>query len=301
MHVLFAILGAAIVLFTLRDIFHTLFHPSGSGAIGEYWSKWIWSLFRALSRLRGNKKHLPLAGPTSLVVIILTWALLLWIGWGLFLWPFAVHGFSFNNQLAHQCRYAIIDALYLSVMNLATLGASDMSPNAAWLRLFAPLEALIGFVLFTASVSWVLSIYPALERRQSTANEIALIQDSEADGKLLIATDPQYGADLLTELKASMVTLRGDLIQFPITYYFHALDNRDNFAAVIAYLYDLALRIETETDSPTLNYAAHMLVGSLYDMARILGREFLKIEKPDDPAEVFARYREDHMSEGRHL
>lgn len=301
MHVFFAIVGAALVLFTLRDIFHTLFHPSGSGAIGEFLSKWIWAVFRGWSRLRGNKHQLPLAGPTSLVAIILSWAVLLWIGWGLLLWPFALHGFAFNDRLTHQSKYAILDALYLSIMNLATVGASDVSPQAQWLRLFAPLEALIGFVLFTASVSWVLSIYPALERRQSAANEIALIQDSEADGKSLTHTDPEYAADLLTELKASMVTLRGDLIQFPITYYFHALDERDNFAAVLSYLYSLALRLESETDSPTLNFAAHMLVASLHDMARILGREFLAMENTEEPAAVFARYRQDHMSEERNL
>jgi hypothetical protein len=301
MHVFFAIVGAALVFFTLRDIFHTLFHPSGSGAIGESLSKWIWSMFRAWSRFRRSRQQLPLAGPTSLVAIIATWALLLWLGWGLFLWPFAQHGFAFNDRLTHQSKHAILDALYLSVMNLATLGASDVSPQAQWLRLFAPLEALIGFVLFTASVSWVLSIYPALERRQSAANEIALIQDSEADGKLLTHTDPEYAADVLTELKASIVTLRGDLIQFPITYYFHAIDERDNFAAVIGYLYATALRIESEAGSPTLNYAAHMLVASLYDMARILGGEFLEMENTDDPSAVFARYRLDHMSKERHL
>jgi Ion channel len=301
MHVFFAIVGAALVLFTLRDIFHTLFHPSGSGAIGESLSKWTWDVFRAWSRLRASRQQLPLAGPTSLVAIIATWALLLWLGWGLFLWPFALHGFAFNDRLTHQSQYAILDALYLSIMNLATLGAADVAPHAEWLRLFAPIEALIGFVLLTASVSWVLSIYPALERRQSTANEIALIQDSEADGKRLADASPDYAAEVLTELKASMVTLRGDLIQFPITYYFHALDERDNFAAVLSYLYSLAVRIESETDSPTLNYAAHMLVASLYDLARILGQEFLKMENTDDPAAVFARYRQDHMSEERNL
>jgi hypothetical protein len=301
MHVFFAILGVAIVLFTLRDIFHTLFHPSGSGAVGEFVSKWVWVTFCAWARWRGKRKHLPIAGPTSLVLIIVSWAVLLWVGWALFLWPFARHGFAFNDRLTHQAPYAILDALYLSIMNLATLGSSDVTPVAQWLRLVAPLEALIGFVLFTASVSWVLSIYPALERRQSTANEIALIQDSEADGKRLMATDPSYAAEVLTELKASMVTLRGDLIQFPITYYFHALDDRDNFAAVVGYLYDLAMRVESETDSPSLNYAAHMLVASLYDMAQILGREFLDMEDKNDPREVFRKYRENHMSGERHL
>jgi hypothetical protein len=299
MHVFFAIFGAAIVVFTLRDIFHTLFHPSGSGAIGEYVSKWIWAIFRVIARWK--RERLSLAGPLSLVTIIISWAALLWFGWALFLWPFAVHGFAFNHQLTHQAPYAILDALYFSIMNLATIGASDVSPAAQWLRIFAPVEALIGFGLLTVSVTWVLSIYPALERRQSAANEIALIQDSEADGKSLLHTEAHYAAEVLTELKTSIVTLRGDLIQFPITYYFHAIDERDNFAAVVAYLYELAMRIESETDSPTLNYAAHMLVGSLYDMARILGREFLHLENADDPEQVFARYREDHISEQRHV
>ena len=45
-----------------------------------------------------------------------------------------------------------------------------------------------------------------------------------------------------------------------------------------------------------------MLVASLYDMARILGSEFLEVaNSDDDPVQVFKRYREDHMSEERNL
>jgi hypothetical protein len=44
-----------------------------------------------------------------------------------------------------------------------------------WLQLITPLEALLGFGLLTGSISWLLSIYPALLRRHSLAYEIALL------------------------------------------------------------------------------------------------------------------------------
>jgi Ion channel len=298
MKVFVAIVGVALILYTLRDIFHTVFHPSGTGSIGEYASNILWWFFR---RFPGkHNQHLPIAGPLSLVVIILTWATLLWVGWALFVWPF-VPSFSYNQALAHPAQPGILDALYFSIMNLATLGAADVAPSAQWLRLLAPVEALIGFALLTVSVTWVLSIYPVIQRRQSTANEIAVLQDAEHDGKSLLAVDPAYAAYVLAELKTMLVTLRSDFIQFPITYYFHALNERDSFPAVIQYLFDTALSIESQTQSPALNYAAHLLVASLYDVAQTLAREFLGIDRPHDPAQVFAIYRADHLSNARRM
>jgi Ion channel len=72
----------------------------------------------------------------------------------------------------------LVDALNVSLVTLTTLGFGDVTPTDAWLRLLAPIEALLGFGLLTASISWLLLIYPALSRRRSLAYEVALLRQA---------------------------------------------------------------------------------------------------------------------------
>ncbi|MFF8942469.1 potassium channel family protein [Streptomyces sp. NPDC014864] len=67
-------------------------------------------------------------------------------------------------------------SVYLSLVTVATLGLGDIAPSADWLRIVAPLEAMVGFVLLTATVSWILGIYPALARRRALALRISQLR-----------------------------------------------------------------------------------------------------------------------------
>jgi hypothetical protein len=124
----------------------------------------------------------------------------------------------------------------------------------------------------------VLSIYPVIHRRQALAHELALLQDMECERNLsLLDTEPQYAANVIKELKAQLVTIRGDFIRFPITYNFHALDERENLAAVVPYAGELAER-GSQSNSPAVRASAEMLNGALRDLADTLATEFLRLE-----------------------
>lgn len=73
-----ALLGGALVIVALRDIFHTLFHPSGAGSISRMVTRLVWQVFRSSAvRRRG---WLVLAGPSAVVVVLAAWAALLATG-----------------------------------------------------------------------------------------------------------------------------------------------------------------------------------------------------------------------------
>jgi hypothetical protein len=96
------------------------------------------------------------------------WAATVIPGWAIVYWPhMAWGGFSPGSKTAQES--ALLDSVYLSLVTVATLGLGDISPGEGWLRLVSPLEALVGFALLTATVSWVLEIYPALTRRRVLA------------------------------------------------------------------------------------------------------------------------------------
>lgn len=63
-------------------------------------------------------------------------------------------------------------------MTLATLGYGDIAPATGWLRALAPLEAVVGFALVTAGISWTLALYPALSRQRALARETSLLAET---------------------------------------------------------------------------------------------------------------------------
>lgn len=111
-----------------------------------------------------------------------------------------------------------VSALYLSLVTVATLGYGDITPAYPALQLVIPPQALIGFVLFTAAISWILQIYPALIRRRAAALTVSLAATDATtvarEGETSIA------CALLEGLTDSLIAVELDLRQYGETYYF---------------------------------------------------------------------------------
>ena len=171
-------LGIALIAVVAHDVFDALFHHRGAGILSGAVMRTTWRGFRRASVRR--RSLLPLAGPFALVAVVAMWLVLLVTGWALVLWPHIIDGFRFDPGAASG-EATLVDAVYVSLVTLATLGFGDITPASGWLKLVLPLEALIGLGLLTATVSWLLSIHPALSRRRSLAYEISLLRRAEAD------------------------------------------------------------------------------------------------------------------------
>lgn len=171
--ILFALVGFALILAVLRDIFQELFSPNSYGRLSRGVQVSLW---RASKRYaRGDRRNLALTGPISIIVIIGCWIVLMTSGWAFILWPHLPDGFLFSSELASTHNNSAITALYLSTVTLTTLGYGDITPKTDLLRVLLPLESLAGFSVLTAAVTWVLSLYPVLDRRRALAHMIAIL------------------------------------------------------------------------------------------------------------------------------
>jgi len=68
-------------------------------------------------------------------------------------------------------------------------------------------QALLGFVLLTAAVTWVLQIYPALTRRRALAIRLSLLRRADAV-RVLSEEDVPMAANLLEDLAGELVQSR---------------------------------------------------------------------------------------------
>jgi len=286
-------LGVALIALAGRDVFDALFHPEGKGTLGRLIMRTVWAAFRRLAR--GRRGAFALAGPTALLVVISSWAALLILGWALIFWP---HIGRELHALTAVHPGTFVEALHTSLVTITTLGFADVIPHAGWLRVVAPLEALLGFGLLSASISWLLLIYPAISRRRSLAYEISLLVEAEGQtGVALEQLEPASAAGIYAELTSRLVAVERDLVSFPISYYFAELDERFALAALAPRLHELAER-GSRTDMPeSARLRAWMLLEALRDFSATTAERFHR-RPGHSTTEALEAYAHDHMWPG---
>lgn len=286
-------LGVGLIALAGRDVFDALFHPEGKGTLGRVIMRTVWTAFRRLARAR--RGAFALAGPTALLVVIGSWAALLILGWALIFWPHVDGEFRSAGAVRPG---AFVEALHISLVTITTLGFADVIPHAGWLRLVAPLEALLGFGLLSASISWLLLIYPALSRRRSLAYEISLLVEAEREtGVALERLEPAAAERIYGELTSRLVTVERDLVSFPISYYFAERDERFALAAVAPRLLELAERGARPDTPERARLRAWMLLEALRDFGATTAERFHR--RPGrSTAEALTAYARDHIQPG---
>jgi Ion channel len=291
--------GAALIVGVLRDAFEALFHPDGRMALSRGVMRGVWWLFhRAVAR---RPALFPLAGPAMLLTILMLWAALLAVGWAFVLWPHFPDGFRFATELGPPGdQRGFVDAVYMSLVTLGTIGYGDISPASDLLRLLVPLEALVGFALLTASVSWLLTVYPALSRRRSLAYEITLLREvTRRSGRGEFVRGQARSAErLYAELLSRLVAVERDLVAIPVSYYFTERDDRFSLPYVMPWLLGMAQRGLADDVSAPTRLRAEMLCAAIDDFARTTAERFHgEVDAPT--AVLLERYASDHLRDAR--
>ncbi len=224
----------------------------------------------------------------------MAWALLSVVGFALVYLPRMPEGFTFGSSLEPTTSSDVDAALYLSVVAVATLGLGDILPATAPLRLVVPLEALVGFLLLTAGISWVLQLYPALIRRRALARRLTTMAQCEAE-QVVESGEPSVAVQYLEGVRADLATFEMDLVQYAESYYFREVQQDVSLAAALPYVMDLIAAGE-RSSAPEVRQAARMLEAALKELLSLLRREFLGAR--DGAAATLTAFAHDHRHEG---
>ena len=280
---MWAVVGAVLIAVGLNEVFHTLLHPTGRGRFSHFAASTTWSLSSRLGR-RGRT----LAGPLAAVAVITMWAALQLLGWALVYVPFVPDGFSYDADLDPEGHPAIVEAFYFSVVSMSTLGLGDVYPTDPWLRVFAPLEALIGFALLTAAVAWFLELYPGLGRRRALALRLALMARADTSGHLL-DMESATSSGLLDSVTRDLAQARIDMWQNAESYYFTEDVAETSLAAQLPYGLHLA-RVARRSSDRTVRNSGQMLEEAIDDFAGLLRDRFvLRVDGTDEILREYAR------------
>lgn len=282
---LLTLLGTALIVFGLYDMYHGLLHPTGRGRLSRLVLIGVWKLSKATDHRAGSA-----VGPAAMVAVVVVWVALQGLGWALIYYPHVPAGFSYAPGVDAADYHRSAEALYISLVTLATLGYGDVVPIHPLVRLASPLEALMGFALLTAALTWFTQVYPPLSRRRALALELKGLADTgcaEDFGGL----DPVTATRVLDTLAAEVDKARIDFTQHHESYYFQEEDPDLSLARQLPY----AVRLRDEgarAQGPAVRRSAGQLSLALEQLAKKLREDFVRADGTAE--DVFAAYAEDH-------
>lgn len=281
-----AVAGVLILVFAFRETFQDLFYPTRSGSLSDFVGRTLFRLFRR------SAPALSLAGPLSLVVVILCWAFLQALGFALIYWAAFPAQFQFNNT-EHAGWHGFWLMLYFSLQAMTTVGLGDVTPKTDWLRILVAFQALAGLALVTASVSWIVLLYPALARMRTLARHVSILARAEQKTSVAVVSgDAQF---LLDDLASDVIRTRVDLIHFPIIYYFYSGHARSSLPELLPHLLRFALLGSNPERPERVRLASAALREALNDLAEVLAQR-LRRANTKDPEAVFRAYAEEHLA-----
>ena len=285
MSVVAVLLGVLLLGVLVADVFQTVFVPRGpAGPVTRRVYRWTWDAAHRLTLGRAHRRHwLSHVGPLLLPLTIVLWALELVLAFGL---VFLALSDRFVIPPGSSDLDPVSTALYVSGYSATTLGVGDVYSSDALSRLLMVTEAALGFALFTVAVTYLLSIYNALQRSTALAAEISsyLGEDEWWTGDARTRTGTLLAGD---ELVAWLPGIAGRIAettqaqeQYSLLSYFHVPDDRRALPVALGRLLEALTvcrtlldpqRFALQASGQMVLFASHTAVHHAVLRARVVG------------------------------
>lgn len=239
--ILQAVIGLVVIVGILWEAFETVVLPRRVTRRLRFtvlFYRGTWRPWRAIAHSLRNKKRrdsfLGYYGPLSLLVLFISWAGVLILGFGLL-----YHSVSGPDPTHPAFRTCV----YLSGTTFFTLGLGDVTPHTRWERVLAVVESGLGFGFLALVLSYLPVIYQAFSRRE--VNIVLL--DARAGspptaGELLRR---HAGPHELEELRALLrdwerwaAEILESHISYPVVSYFRSQHNNESWLGALAMILD---------------------------------------------------------------
>ncbi|MUL39128.1 potassium channel family protein [Gloeocapsopsis dulcis] len=251
---LLQVIGTGLVILAIADIYLTVLYPRGDkGIISVPLARGLWHFFRFSAKTirRQHDRILSYMGPTLLVATVAVWILLLVIGFALICWA------ALGNEIQMQGQDTPTDfatAIYYSGYSLATLGTGDITPQTNTYRLLMILEAILGFSVFTITLTYLQSVYNQLIQRNVFALSLHHRTGKTADAAVLIARLGSNGSfdsstrQDLTSMSQNLLNILESNHSYPVMGYFRLQEPYYALARVVFLTMDTVTLIKSALD-----------------------------------------------------
>lgn len=251
------VIGTGLVILALADIYLTVLYPRGQrGIISVPLAQGLWQFFRFGARTTRKQRDriLSYMGPTLLVTTVAMWVLLLLVGFALICWS------ALGNEIQMEGGNTPTDfatAIYYSGYSLVTLGTGDITPRTSTYRLLIVLESVLGFSVFTMTLTYLQSVYNQLIQRNIFALSLHHRTGKTADAAAMLTRLGSSGSfdsstrQDLTNIAQNLLNLLESNHSYPALGYFRLQESYYALARIIFLAMDTVTLIRSALDEET--------------------------------------------------
>lgn len=217
MWVVTSLLGVLLVVVVLTDAVTTTVNVTErAGGIAAR----VFRLSRRPLRAMFRRNRRPSVALGQVVLLIVVWTMLLWLGWWLIL-------LGEPARFVHTAGGAtadVLDTLYVAGFAVFALGIGDIGPTSRAGQLLLPLASVTGLALVTLEITHLLSLTRAVVHKRQVARMLHNLGD---DVDQIIAhcwtgTTFAPARDILNTLATELALLAEHQLAFPVLYEFGA-------------------------------------------------------------------------------
>lgn len=220
------IAGAALLALVALDVWLTVLHPTWRGPLSSTVIRAVWRLMRAMAGWTRREGPLLVAAPVAMACQFVSWLLCVWVGFALLYLPW-IDSFAYATAIDFGER-GLLEALYVSGTCATTVGLGDVVAGTDALRLLTVLEAASGFAVFTAAITYLLSVIPLVSDMRVAARGAAARTPDEAMRLAIAGGSSELGEVLRGVLRADQ-----HLKRFPILFFFHPRRSSESTLALV--------------------------------------------------------------------
>ncbi|MBY5162806.1 hypothetical protein [Salsipaludibacter albus] len=242
-----SLVGLAIVALVIADVAVTVLAvSSGPGPITRIVSRTSWRVFRGLhSRLQAHSL-LRAAGPVIVVAIVMSWLLLMIVGWGL---VFGQEGSLLEDGEALTPAWGRIH--YAAALILGR-GTGGFTPGSGVWRFAEQLAALTGVAFIGVAIAYVLPVINAVVHKRKVAATISALGGDPTE-----ILERAYNGRDFGDLDLHLIALTPEIalvaqrhLAYPVVAYFHSDDRSTALAPSITVLDESLTLLEHVVDDP---------------------------------------------------
>ena len=267
--------GLALIALMLWEAFETILLPRTASRrfrFTRFFFRSLWNPWSALGRRMSpgpnRERYLGLFGPLSILLLMVSWAVGLIIGFGLVQWGFLSERTGLDE---------LETSLYLSGTTFFTLGLGDVKPEGPAARFAAMSEAGLGFGFLACIISYLPVIYTAFSLREVTILRLDVRAGSPPSAAELLRQHGHRGGEadlneLLRDFEQWSAQVLESHLSYPILCFYRSQHRDQSWLAALTTILDtcalLLVGIEgVEARQAPLTFA--MARRALVDIAHI--------------------------------
>lgn len=227
------VVGALLVVAAGLDVFLTVLYARigttgaarfGTGVISAKIAERVWRAFRAMAPRFGRYHDdvLSFSGSVIIVLYVVAWIGMILLGSAMIIHPQL--GMSIATS-SGPTPTGFATALYVAGGALSTAGTSGFTPRTDALRVILALEPFVGMSVLSLTLTYLMQLYGALQRRNTLALKVKMLAGGTADAAELLAglgaqQHFESGYTTLAELGAEVTNLNETHAFYPVLFYF---------------------------------------------------------------------------------